>query len=251
MAFLPGIQNFIKGGSNPFEHAKPYLNAIPQFGKEAYSPYIQQGQQAQQGLPNYQQMAQNPGEFYNELSKQYKPSQQYQNRYEQGMRAANSTAAAGGYVGTPDDQRGRGELVNKLMGEDFQQFLQNILGIQGFGAQGLENQANRGYNASGNLADYLGQANQNLASGEFAGKQQQQSNKYNLINSLIGAGAQGYGEYQGGKNNDAMMQMVHQMMGMGNGQTAQTGGNQSANDSGGFDMQQIANLAMKIFPMFL
>jgi hypothetical protein len=198
MAFLPGIQKFLKGGANPHEYAEPYLSGIPQFGREAYTPYIQQGQQAFQGLPNYQQMAQNPTEYYNQIAAGYRPSQQYQNRFEQGNRAATATAAAGGYLGTQDDQRARAELVNKLMGEDFQDFLRNVLGIQEFGSQGLERQVGRGYEASGNLADYLGAANQQLASSAFQGKSQQQTNKYALINALLGAAGNVGGQALGG-----------------------------------------------------
>lgn len=183
--------------TNPHKEALPFLNAIPQFGKDAYQKYINQGTEAFKGLPDYQGMAQNPMDFYNKIAEGYQPSTAYQNRFEQGMRALDATSAAGGYRGTQDDQRSRGELLNKLMGEDFQNFLANILGIQGTGAAGLENQVGRGYDASSAMADYLGSANLNLANSAFQGRAGQNANKYALLNALIGAAGQAAGAYMG------------------------------------------------------
>lgn len=195
MAFLPGIQNFLRGGSSPHKQAEPYLKEIPGFGREAYNPFIQQGQEATSGRPDYARMAQDPLGYYNELASGYKPSQGYQNRLEQAMRDADATAASGGYRGTMDDQRGRAELVDKLMGEDFQSFLQNVLGIQGTGAAGIEGIIGRGFDASSNLADYLGAANLNSANSAFQSKAHQNTNKFALLNALLGAAGSAGGGY--------------------------------------------------------
>lgn len=145
------------GDDNPGDAVGSQLNRIPQYGYDAYNPFIEQGKQASQQLfPIQNQQAQNPADYYNNILSQYKPSQGYQYRQNQLTKGLSNTAASGGFAGTENHQNAYGELVNSLMGQDMQQFLSNILGIQQQGSQGLEHQVNRGFHSAGNLADYLG-----------------------------------------------------------------------------------------------
>ncbi len=196
----------IFGGRNS---GKKDLNRLAGYGQQAYNPFIQQGQQAQQQLsPQYSQMAGNPTDFYNQILQQYQPSAGYQHQAGKLNQLAHNKAAAGGYAGTAGDIFEHGEGLQGLMGQDMQQFLQNILGIQGAGQQGLEGQVGRGFQASGSLADYLGGAsqlqarnkmfnnyigNENRMSGLSAlsgliGTQQNQGSLYKPLNKLFGGG---------------------------------------------------------------
>ena len=222
-AVLPGL--FGRGGGNKASEAgQEYLRYIPQHGHQAYDPFIQQGQQVFKGLPNYQQMAQNPVEHLNQLLAQYQPSTGYQYRHANAMRGASASAAAGGVAGTPDDQRARAELVNGLMADDQQQFLKNIFDVQGFGTNGLEHQVDRGFQASGDLANYLGGNLGQQGQLAFQGRNQQQANKYGLINQLLGAGAGAFGAYQGAQG----MQNFGQGMNGGGGFNPLNGINRGA-----------------------
>jgi hypothetical protein len=186
-------------GTNPAEKAQPYFNQIPQVAQQAYNPYIQQGQQAEQGLPNYyQELTHNPMDYYNRILEGYKPSKGYDLQSQQMMRAAEGAAASGGFLGTPADQADRAALIQSLLGNDMQQYIQNIRGIQGEGAQGLQAYGNRGYGATQNLANL---ETNNLASqGTLA--YQGQANKNNqlqqLISALLGGGADILGSPAGG-----------------------------------------------------
>lgn len=196
---LSPASNLFKGGKNPHEEALPYLNAIPQFGREAYNPFIQQGQYAQNQLtPHYEQFTHNPVDYLNQVLGQYEPSTGYQHRYQQAMKGANAAAASGGFAGNDQDQIARAKLVNSLMGEDQQQFLQNVLGIQGAGIQGLEGQVGRGFQAAGGLADYLGGSYGQLAGSASQGRAQKNASHQALMNALIQAGAGAAGAYAGG-----------------------------------------------------
>ena len=145
------------GRNNPARAGGKELGKIQGYGQQAYNPFIQQGQQAQQQLsPQYSQMAGNPTDFYNQIMQQYQPSAGFQHQAGKLNQLATNKAAAGGYSGTGGDIFEHGEALQGLMGGDMQQFLQNILGIQGAGQQGLQGQANQGFQASGSLADYLG-----------------------------------------------------------------------------------------------
>jgi hypothetical protein len=173
------------GRNNPSRAAGKELGKIEGYGRDAYNPFIQQGQNATNQLsPQYQQMAGNPTDFYNNIMNQYKPSAGYQYQENKLNSLAKNTAAAGGYGGTPGAVSEHSELINQLLGGDMQQFLQNILGIQGQGQQGLENQVGRGFQASGNLADYLGTNSMMQAGNQFSGQRQQNENRNTGLSSL-------------------------------------------------------------------
>ena len=189
------------GRNNPARAAGKEMGKIQGYGRDAYNPFIKQGQEANQQLtPQYQQMAQNPVGQYNDIMNQYQPSAGYQYKAGKLNQMAHNTAAAGGYAGTPGDVQDRSEMFNGLMGEDMQQFLQNIFGIQGQGMQGLEGQADRGYKASGNLADYLGTAGGRQGAFNATGKDysnQSRTNGLSSLASLIGSGAKKPGDEEG------------------------------------------------------
>ena len=183
------------GKNNPGRAANKQLNQIPGYGRDAYNPFIQQGQQAQQQLsPQYSQMASNPMGQYNDIMSQYQPSAGYQYQYDKLNKAAGNTAASGGFAGTDNDVMNRSEMFQGLLGGDMQQFLQNILGIQGTGQAGLQHQADTGYHASGSLADYLGGASQlqarNSAFGRYLGNENRNSAMSGLgsLAGLLGGG---------------------------------------------------------------
>lgn len=145
------------GGRNPAINAMPYLNQIGPIGQEAYNPFIQQGQEAQAvANPTYNYMAQNPSEFLNEMMRNYNPSEGYRFKQREMLRAAQNSAAQGGFAGTRNDQMSQADLVRGLLGEDMQQYLANVAGLRQAGLQGQEGRINRGFESAGSLADYLG-----------------------------------------------------------------------------------------------
>jgi hypothetical protein len=195
-----GLFSFLSGGRNPAKDAMPYLNQIPGVGKQYYNPFIEQGRQASEQLsPLYNQMTNNPSDYLNQLMGKYEPSAGYQYRQGQLNKAAGNTAAQGGFAGTENDVMGRSELINKLMGGDMQEFLQNVLGIQGAGMQGLQGREERGYNASANLADYLGGNLGQQAGLAFQGTAQKNQNQNALFGQLMQAMGVGAGSYFGNK----------------------------------------------------
>lgn len=210
------------GGSDPSRESAPYLQAIPQEGRNAYNPFIQQGQQAEQQLggeynallqnrPDYSQMGNDPLGYLNQLQSQYQPSEGYQYRKGQLQKEAAANAAAGGFRGTQGDTQNQNEFINRLMGEDMQQFLSNVFGIHergqqgmerqhGAGLAGLERRANQGFQGAGNLADYLGSNLGQQGAYAYHGQAQRNANRQGLFNAAIGAaaGGAGFGAGSGG-----------------------------------------------------
>jgi hypothetical protein len=107
-----------------------------------------------------------------------------------GLQGINNAAAAGGMLGTPQNQQQAGELATQLANQDFYNYLSKALGTYNTGLQGQQGLYNTGANASMGLG-------QNMASilGGQAGlayKGQQEQNKYNAdtMGNIIGAGTQ-------------------------------------------------------------
>lgn len=155
------------------------LNKIPGIAQSNFNPYIQRGQQAQD-LANTQfnRMSANPMGFLDEITSGYKPSSGYQFREKKALEAARNSAAAGGLSGTGFDQREQAELVNGILGQDMQQYLANVLGIQGSGLAGQMHEADRGYNASSQMADMLATNQSQLAGVHHGGSM------FNRLNAM-------------------------------------------------------------------
>lgn len=191
MSWLSSL--FGGGKSNPANAAMPYLNKIPGVGEKYYNPYIEQGQQAGGMLSEqFQKLMSDPTGFINQLQSQYKPSEGYQFKRGELEKGLGAAAAAGGLAGTPYHQQEYGQMADKLLSEDMQQYLQNALGVYGTGLQGEQDFYNKGFQASGSLADMLaGNLNQQggLAfQGSAFNKQQQNQLIQALMQALGGAG---------------------------------------------------------------
>jgi len=157
MAAYGGANSLFNKPKNPSNAAMPYLNQLSGIGHQTYDPYIQQGQRQGNALESqYSQMFQDPTAFLNSLQSGYEPSQGYQYRKETLGRELGNNAAAGGFSGTTEHNRAHGDLINGLLSQDMQGWLDNLLNIQGRGLQGAEGQSQRGFQASQGLGDYLG-----------------------------------------------------------------------------------------------
>lgn len=182
---------------DPAAAAQPYFNQIPQVARENYNPFIQSGQQAEQTTnPIYGQMSQDPNAFLDNIMRGYTPSEGYRFKERYLQQNAHNTAAAGGFAGTENDVLGRNEMVRGELGQDMEQFLANILGIQGRGLQGQENRINRGFQGSDALARLLSgnlESQGTLAyQGAHAQNQQNQNERgqnMRMFSSLLGAGS--------------------------------------------------------------
>ncbi|MEO6077575.1 MAG: hypothetical protein ABIP54_02200 [Candidatus Andersenbacteria bacterium] len=182
------------GGDNPADAARPYLDQIPGVAKEQYNPYINRGNAAQEQVSGqYNRFASNPMDVINEIISSYKPSEGYKFREQKALGAARNSAAQGGFSGTQYDQEQQAELANGLLGDDMQQWLSNVLGVQGAGLQGQQHVADTGFNASTQLADILTNALSQQGNLAFGGQQYENSQDQGLLgglSQLIGLGSQ-------------------------------------------------------------
>jgi hypothetical protein len=195
-----GVGNLLRGGQNPADNARQYLQPVPDYGKAAYNPFIQQGQEAYAKLnPQYEKLLTNPAGLYNEDVAGYHPSEQYQMMAPYLQEALANANRASGYGGTSADEFAQGDLVRQLLSQDLGTYMENVRGNRALGLQGYETATGRGFQGAGSLADYLGNAAGNRANLEYSGKQQQNANKSQLFGDIIKAISGGYGAYAGAK----------------------------------------------------
>lgn len=186
------LWNKIFGKPNdPFGAAAPYMNQA--IGTQ--NPYVAQGQQANDFLnPLYASMGGDPTGYLDKLMQNYEPSKGYQLKRDEALRAAGNSAAAGGMRGTQQDLVNSTQIADRLLGDDMQQWLNNVYGIQGMGLGGQQRIADRGFDASTNLANLYGQQGQ-LA---FKGEDWKNRQKQDLTNQFLHLLSTGGGALAGG-----------------------------------------------------
>ena len=140
------------------------LDQIPGVEK-AYDPYRGYGEKAGGILSNqFGDMSQDPQGFINKMMQSYRNTPGFQQRLSQSMNAAGNTAAAGGRTGTLGDIKNQAGLEDQLLGQDMQQWLDNVLGVQRTGLQGEKGMYDTGFNATqdyvGDMTNYYGQKQQ-------------------------------------------------------------------------------------------
>ena len=183
---------------NPADKGMDYLNKISPMLHDINDPYIKRGNDQYAGLNDvYGRMGQNPTDFLEQMMKGYAPSRGFQLKRDEASRAAGNSAAAGGMRGTQMDQEGQQRLADSLMGEDMQQWLGNVMGIQGKGLAGQQHFYDQGFDASqgmaGNLANVLG----SQAQLGMQGQSYKNQSLSDLLSGLAQTGAMAGGAYMG------------------------------------------------------
>lgn len=172
------------------DSANQYLDQIPGVAHQGYDDYINQGRDASgKTKSKYEDLMNDPTGFINKLMQGYKPSEGYQFQKDQLTKELGNTAAAGGVAGTPMDQMNQGEGVQKLLSGDMQQFLQNVLGEFHTGLAGEEGIAERGFDASKELTDLLGNnlaAKSGMAYKDKVNQNQNRTDLWSLFAKALG-----------------------------------------------------------------
>ena len=177
--------------------ADPFLRQLDEMARNNYNPHVQRGERAAQSLePLFKRFSEDPTGYLNELQQGYKPSTGYNFKRNELEEQARNAAAAGGFSGTPYHQQQQTRLVEGLLNDDMQQWLQNIMGIQSTGLTGQQGFANTGYNATESLTDILG-SNLNQRA-QMAYRDQEEKNarrmaRFNKLLELGGTAAKAFG----------------------------------------------------------
>lgn len=192
MGPLAGILGNLFGNyKNPSDAAMPYLNQIPGMMGQYYNPYINTGMQDMGMLQGqYSNLIGDPGSMLAKFGSGFQQSPGYKYQVDQATQAANNSAAAGGMTGSPASQKFIANQVSGIANQDYNNYLQNVMGLYGMGMSGLQQGNQMGYNASNELAQSLANNAQSQAGLAYAGQNtqnQQNSGLFSDIGSLAGS----------------------------------------------------------------
>lgn len=196
---MSAFSSMFSGGKNPADAAMPYYEQIPDILKQYLQPFVDQGMDSMSILSSqYGDLVNDPTSFIDSIMNDYTSSAGYKAQSEQMLGQAANTSAAGGFTGTSTDVYNQSKIVNDLMAQDQQQYLQNALGVYGTGLQGEQSLFNTGYNAAGQLSSGLAGNLSTEGSLAFQGQAQKNASNNALMSSLAKAAGAGAGFYFGG-----------------------------------------------------
>jgi len=171
--FAPDFQN-------PADAARPYLDKMPGAIKPFYEPYINRGNNASNTLQDeYGKQINDPGGINARLGAGYKESPGYQFKLHQALAAGDNAAAAGGMIGSNQHQQTNMQLANDISSQDFNDYMSRVLGIYNSGIKGNEGFSERGYNASNELGQSIGNNYLNEATLAYKGAGAENENNQN------------------------------------------------------------------------
>lgn len=195
------FSNLFGGGhqKNPADVANDYLNKIPGQVNPYYQPYIDQGREANKHLTEqYGKLTNNPNDLYSELGKGYQQSPGYQFKLNQALQSGTNAAAAGGMAGSQMHQQQAMQMGNDIANQDYEQYINHILGLYGTGLQGEQGLSQQGYNASTGYGDILGSNLGAQAGYGYAGQAGENANKTGRLNNFLNLGGTVLGGMLGG-----------------------------------------------------
>ena len=174
-------------GQNPGDAANDYLKQIPGQVTPLMQPWMQGGQNAlSQILGQLGPLLSNPGALQNQFGQGYHQSPGYQFSVDQATKAANNAAAAGGYLGSPQAQQSMAQTVTGLADQDYNNWMQNTLGLYNQGLGLGQNISQQGLTSSDSLAKMLSDALGSQASFAYAGAQGQNQGMGGGIGGILG-----------------------------------------------------------------
>lgn len=184
------ISDFFKGGKNPADAAMPYLNQIPGQTNQYMQPWFDAGKGALTGLQDqYGQLTKDPGGKMNQIGQSFQQSPGFKFAMDQAMQGGNHAAAAGGMAGSPQHEQQNMQLATNLGNQEYNNWLQNALGMYGMGIQGQQGLSQQGQQSGQSMADMIAQTLAQQGNLAFQGSRQQNQNKNDLWGNIFkGAG---------------------------------------------------------------
>jgi hypothetical protein len=184
MSFIQPLTNAM-GYNNPADSAMPYLNGIQGQMGQYYNPYIQMGNNAINPLmQQYSSLMNDPSAKMNQIGASFQQSPGYQFNMNQAMAGSNSAAAAGGMLGTPQNQQQDATLAHNLSNQDYSQYMDRGVGMYNQGLQGMNGMMQTGYNASNQMAQALANSMMSQAGMAYAGANNQNAANQGMLGNL-------------------------------------------------------------------
>lgn len=186
---------------NPSDQANKDIQNIPGYYHQYLDPYYQTGiDQSKLLRDQYGNLTRNAPGILNDIGKGYQQSPGFKFALQQALQGAGHAAAAGGMAGSPQHEQQNMQIATGLANQDFNQWMQNALGLYGTGLQGEQNLYNTGFESGKDITSGLSNADLQKAILDYMGTQSNNLFKsdllkggLNLAGNLLGGGAGGGG----------------------------------------------------------
>lgn len=189
------LKGAFKDKSDPSGKAAPFIEKRQNLYRDEFSPYSNIGKESLGNASDiYQRMASDPSAYLNELLGGYTPNKGFEDyRHNEMMKALRQSGYAGGYSGTEYDREAQARLFNDLLEADRDKYYERVTGLQNTGLTGQTQLGGLGLQASGQMAEGMGNTLAEQAQMAYMQEAQKQQRKNALIKMLLGVGTAALG----------------------------------------------------------
>jgi|ERR1700761_461496 len=182
-----GIGKLFGGNNkNPSDIAGQHLDNMPPFIMNLMRQYAEQGDKARGPLQEqYQQLMRDPSSILSNLGKGYTESPGYQFKKNQALDAGSNVAAAGGMLGSPQHQLNAMDTANGLASQDYNDYLQNVMGLYDKGLSGMGSVDQRGYDATKDFSRMIEEYFTGKANNAYEGQASKNASKNDMMKMLF------------------------------------------------------------------
>lgn len=193
------LGNMLSDWHNPADAAMNYMNQIPGQISKYYDPYINAGNRQLPGLENqYGMLMNDPGGRMNQIGQNYHQSPGFQFALKQALQGAGNAAAAGGMAGSPQHEYQNMSTATGMADQDYNQWMNNALGMYRTGLQGSQGLYNTGAQAGMMAGDNMASALANQAKLAYEGQNAENQRSGGIAGALGGGIGSLLGGYLGG-----------------------------------------------------
>jgi hypothetical protein len=173
----------------PYDDAEKAYREWAAKAAGAQQPYQNAGVGALGDYQDWLKGQKDPAKFINDQMGKYNESEYAHNLKQQSMNAGQNAASASGLMGSTPMMQQLQQNAGAITSADQDKWLQNVLGINTQYGQGQNNLVNTGQNSANSLSNIYGHMGDQMgqtAYGKQAGKNQDWSNMFGGIGSLLG-----------------------------------------------------------------
>jgi len=172
---------------DPASMANKYYGQMEGRTGQYLNPYINQGMGAMGQLGGqYSGLINDPSGMLAKFGANYKESPGFQNQLRQALAGAGHAAAAGGMAGSPQHEQQNMQLASDISAQDYNNYMNQVMGLYGQGLQGQQGIANMGFGASRDMANNIAQMLEQQAQAAYQNQAAKRSGFSNFISGLGG-----------------------------------------------------------------
>lgn len=154
-----GIGGLFGGNKNPADAANKYIDQIPGATNPYFEPYFNKGKEALgKTFDEFGNLIDDPAAKLNSIGQNYQQSPGFQFALQQALKGSGNAAAAGGMAGSPEHEQTNMGIASGLASQDYNNWMQNALGLYGKGLEGEQGISKMGQEAGKSQADMIAQA---------------------------------------------------------------------------------------------